>query len=187
MDEESPVKRFLSTRDPEAFRDLVEACQSKVFRLVCSILGPYRDGDAEDVTQEVFVQVFTQAARLREPHHFATWLYRIAYNRALDHRKRARFRLPHAPAEALNAMPASGSLPLDQAEGAERRRIIAQCLEALPETYRTLLYLYYWQGASVEEAGEYLGLTPGTVKSYLMRGRQRMQRELAKKGIGSDG
>ncbi len=185
--EEGPLERFRSTGDPEAFRELVEAYQGKVFRLVCSILGPYRDTEAEDVAQEVFGQVFSQLASLRQPEHFASWLYRIAYNRALDWRKQARFRLPHTSPEALKAIAAAGPPLADEAEAAERRRQIAQCLEALPETYRTLLYLYYWQEASVEEAGEYLGLTPGTVKSYLMRSRQRMQRELAKKGIGIDG
>ena len=149
------------------FRQLVEEYQHRVFRLVASVLGPYSDAEAEDVTQEVFLLVHTKAGTFRREMQFGTWLYAIARNRALDRRRKARFRLPHLPVDGLQ-MAVRGDNP-------DRRLLIAQCMEALPEMYRTLLYLYYWQGASMEEISEYTGLVPGTVKSYLARGRQRVE------------
>lgn len=159
--------RFFATGAAQDFRELVEQYQHRVFRLVASVLGPYSDAEAEDVTQEVFLQVHSKASTFREAMHFGTWLYAIARNRAIDRRRQARFRLPHLPIDNLpTAIPN---------EDPDRRLLIAQCMEALPEIYRTLLYLHYWQGASMEEISEYTGLVPGTVKSYLARGRQRVE------------
>lgn len=174
------VPRYLESRDPEDFRQLVEEYQHKVFRLVASVLGPYREAEAEEVTQEVFLQVHRKAADFRAESQFTTWLYAIARNRALDQRKQARFRLPHLPEEALTVVAA-------EAPGVDvsRRMLIAQCLEALPELYRTLLYLHYWQGASIDEIAGYTGLVPGTVKSYLARARQRVEIQLAGRGVHS--
>jgi len=170
--------RYLTSRDPEDFTELVEEYQHKVFKLVACVLGPYRDADAEEVTQEVFLQVHRKAADFRGEAQFLTWLYAIARNRALDRRKQARFRLPHVNEEVLNVVAVA-------AEDVGRRMLIAQCLEALPELYRTLIYLYYWQGASIEEIAEYTGLVAGTVKSYLARARQRIEMHLAERGVHS--
>lgn len=159
--------RFFATGQAQDFRELVEEYQHRVFRLVASVLGPYSDAEAEDVTQEVFLQVHTKASTFRNTMQFGTWLYAIARNRAIDRRRQARFRLPHLPIDALQP-----ALPNDDPD---RRLLIAQCMEALPEIYRTLLYLHYWQGASMDEISEYTGLVPGTVKSYLARGRQRVE------------
>lgn len=159
--------RFFETGEAQDFRQLVEEYQHRVFRLVASVLGPYSDAEAEDVTQEVFLAVHTKAETFQRGCHFGTWLYAIARNRALDRRRKASFRLPHLPVDELHMAAAS--------DNADQRLLIAQCMEALPETYRTLLYLHYWQGASMEEISEYTGLVPGTVKSYLARGRQRVE------------
>jgi RNA polymerase sigma-70 factor (ECF subfamily) len=170
--------RFFETGEALDFRQLVEEYQHRVFRLVASVLGPYSDAEAEDVTQEVFLQVHSKAASFRSELNFSTWLYAIARNRAIDRRRKARFRLPHLPLETLQA-----AVPNDNPD---RRLLIAQCLEALPEIYRTLLYLHYWQGASMEEISEYTGLVPGTVKSYLARGRQRVEAMLTAPRIRHD-
>lgn len=162
--------------EPDAgeFRLLVEQWQDRVFRLVSSVLGPYREADAEDITQEVFLQVYRKISGLRDRTRIGAWVYQLARNRAIDARRRARFRLPHLPIDGL-------------LEGArdtiEQRLWIAECMEALPETYRTLLYMHYWQDAPLAEIAEATGLVEGTVKSYLARARQRVREHLAGKGV----
>ncbi|MFN7932874.1 MAG: RNA polymerase sigma factor [Bryobacteraceae bacterium] len=173
MNSSNAPPRFLETGEAQDFRQLVEEYQQRVFRLVASVLGPYSDAEAEDVTQEVFLLVHTKAGTFRQGLQFGTWLYAIARNRAIDRRRKARFRLPHLPVDAVPAAILN--------ENPDRRLLIAQCMEALPEFYRTLLYLHYWQGASMEEISEYTGLVPGTVKSYLARGRQRVEAMLTAK------
>lgn len=156
---------------PDEFRELVDAYQRKVFRLVASILGPYRDADVEDLTQDVFLQVYRNWTRFRGESAAGSWIYSIARNRALDARKRARFRLPHVGEELLDA----GHAP--SGPDAETRLALARCVESLPETYRTLLQLYYWQGASIDEIAEVTGIAAGTVKSYLARARKRVEEQ----------
>lgn len=185
MDDSDAVREFQRTEDPAAFQVLVTRHQTRVFRLAVSILGPGLEGEAEEVTQEVFVRVFRQLRNFRGESKFSTWLYRIAYNQALDLKKRARFRLPHYSEEALTNMPAerrSGN-PFEAALDTERRALLRDCLDQLPHLYRSVLHLYYWMGCSVEEIGEQLGTTAGTVKSYLYRARQRLHALLKKKGV----
>ncbi|MBK8596029.1 MAG: hypothetical protein IPN83_10670 [Holophagales bacterium] len=59
-----------------------------------------------------------------------------------------------------------------------------EAVEALPDLYRTVVYLHYWQEASVAEIGALLGAPPNTVKSYLFRARERILRVLEAKGAG---
>jgi RNA polymerase sigma factor (sigma-70 family) len=95
--DEAIVSGYLKTRDPDLFRQLLERHQGRVLRLVGSILGPFADLDAEEVTQEVFVRVHERLASFRGESRFSTWLHRLAYNRAIELRRRARFRFEHVP------------------------------------------------------------------------------------------
>ncbi len=161
------------TPSPEEFREFLEAFQHKVFRIVAALLGPYREADAEDVAQEVFLEAYRSWGRFRGDASRGTWLYAIARHRALDCRRRARFRLPHLDLAFVESGPAD---PLDPAQ----RLAVARAVEALPETYRTVLYLYYWQGATVEEIAELMDIPAGTVKSYLARARHFAKEMLCK-------
>jgi RNA polymerase sigma-70 factor (ECF subfamily) len=158
--------------EQDEFRQLVESYQQKVFRLVASLLGPYRDADAEDIAQEVFLEAWRGWSRWRGEASRSTWLYAIARHKALDCRKRARFRLPHLDAKVLDLSTAPYQDPT-------RRLETARAVEKLPETYRTLLYLFYWQGASIEEIAEITSMPAGTVKSYLARARNLAGKDLS--------
>jgi RNA polymerase sigma-70 factor (ECF subfamily) len=167
--------------DVTDFRALVERHQASVLRLVSSILGPFRDIDAEDVAQDVFVRAHDKLAQFRGEAQFGTWLYRIAYSVALNRRKLARLRLPHVAVEALAHLETPDS-PHDSAVAAERASRLAAALELLPDLYRTVIYLHYWQESSVEEIGSLIGAPPNTVKSYLFRGRARLAQLLKADG-----
>ena len=100
-DDEAVVAAYLETRDPALFRLLVERHQERVFRLVASILGPFADLDAEELTQEVFVRVHERLDSFRGEARFSSWLYRLTYNRTIERRRRARLRAEHVPCESL--------------------------------------------------------------------------------------
>ena len=175
------IATLVRTSDAELFRQLVEHYQDRVFRLVASVLGPYSEADAEEVTQEVFLRVYRQLKGFRGDSKFSTWLYRVAYRRALDRKQLARHRLPHASDEALVNV-AGADNPFEQAARAQQGARVAACMEALPDLYRTVLYLRYWLDCPVEEIAELIQAPAGTVKSYLARARQRVERELEKSG-----
>jgi RNA polymerase sigma-70 factor (ECF subfamily) len=174
----------MSTREPTVFRALVDRHAASVLRLVSSILGPFRDTDAEDVAQDVFVRAHDKLGQFRGDAQFGTWLYRIAYSVALNRRKLARLRLPHVAAEALAGL-ASPHSPHDEAEAAERASQLAAAIEVLPDLYRTVVYLHYWQECSVEEIAGFIGAPRNTVKSYLFRARARLANLLTEKGMTS--
>jgi len=165
-------------RDPEAFRRFVETYSDRVFRLVASILGPWRDADAEDVVQDVFLRAWQRLHQFRGESSIGTWLYRIAWTQALNRKRTARVRLPHVPLESLAESP-SGE---EEMTSVLARREVAAAVEELPDLYRTVLLLHYWTGCGVAEIGELLQAPDGTVKSYLSRARARLRVLLEKGG-----
>jgi RNA polymerase sigma-70 factor (ECF subfamily) len=176
VDDEAAVFAYIGTRDPQLFRLLVERYQVRVFRLVASLLGPHADLDAQEVTQEVFLRVCQRLQTFNGQARFSTWLYRLAYNRTLEHRRRARIRLPHVSAEMLDHLPADTERThVDE----ERQHLVAQLLEELPDLYRAVINMYYWLECPVDEIAESLCVPAGTVKSYLSRARQLMRERAA--------
>ncbi len=167
------IGEFLETGNNDLFAELVERYQSRVLRLVSSVLGPKLTRDAQDVVQEAFVRVFRNLPRFRAASSFSTWLYRIAYNAAVDHRRRL--------VRQHQLLDSDGSLgPVAETSNlsAEERLAVFNAVEDLPDPYRTALFLHYWHGSSLAEIGELLGARPNTVKTYLFRGRQRLGKTL---------
>jgi len=170
------VAAFVESGRVEDFERLVERHQRTVFRVVVSVLGPGRERDAEDVTQDVFVQVYRRIASFERRSRFSTWLYRIAYNRAVDVRRAMRAR---PDSEALSTDPAAPAASRDVL----RSYAVADCLSRLPDTQRTAIHLHYWLGHTVAEIAETLGVQAGTVKAWLFRARRLIARCLASKGV----
>ncbi len=185
MDDAQLARELQRSGDPAHFEQLVERHRGAVFRLILSILGSGREGAAEELTQDVFVKVYRRIGQFRGEAKFSSWLYRIAYNQAVSYRSRARFRLPHYGEEVLAMTPSERPQddPHQRATRAEIASAVKDCLDQLPHLYRSVLNLYYWMGMTVPEIGQTISAPDGTVKSYLYRGRARLQKLLDEKGI----
>lgn len=182
------VERYLRTREPRFFEELVRRHRERLVRLVLSILGPGLSGEAEDVVQETLIQALDRLPGFRGESRFGTWLYRVAYNRALDHKRSATRRLLRAGrslAGTISAPDPPGAK--GGADGrlleAERDLAVHKALEKLPPPYSTVLRLFYWFDQPVAEIAATLGVAEGTVKSYLHRGRSRLLRHLDHQGV----
>ncbi len=174
------VTRYLESRDLGLFEELVARYRERMMRLVLSVLGPELGNDAEDVVQEAFLRAHDRLASFRGQSRFGSWLYRIAYNGALDHRRSASRRRRRAWESATDP---TGPPRVDSAAGRqllldERDRAVRAALARVPQPYRTALHSYYWLELPVAEIAELLGVARGTVKSYLHRGRARLARLL---------
>ncbi len=171
--------------DMAAFEALVEKYKQPVINLVARTL---RDADeAEDVAQNVFVQVHKSAARYRATAKFSTWLFTIARNLCLNEIRR---RIRH-PADSLDE-PAPGSDEpreaslLDRAASsadasAVREELFAKVDEAihsLPETQRTALLLCREEELSYEEIAEVVGCSLSATKSLIHRARETLKAKL---------
>lgn len=185
MDDTQLVREFRRTGDTRYFDRLVERHSGSVFRLIISLLGPGHEGEAEELTQDVFVRVYQRLSQFRGEAQFRSWLYRIAYNAALDHRSRLSFKATYQSAEVLAMTPSETreSNPFQLTVDAAQRSAIRRAMDRLPDLYRSALHLHYWMGLTVAEVSETLSVPEGTVKSYLHRARARLSTLLRQQGV----
>jgi RNA polymerase sigma-70 factor (ECF subfamily) len=177
------VERCCESADDTAFAELVRRYRQPVFRLAVSILGQEFVPEAEDVAQDVMLRVHHSLRSFRGDARFGSWVYRIAFNLALNVKARARYRAPHVSDEGLAAAPSRDRGPYDQLHGERRQNAVLACVGELPEVYQSALRLYYWLDASVGEIAVMLDAPENTVKSYLHRGRQLLHAMLAERVI----
>ncbi|NOY40214.1 MAG: sigma-70 family RNA polymerase sigma factor [Planctomycetes bacterium] len=164
--------------DRQAFGVLVERHQDRLFNTLVRVLGSRED--AHDVVQDAFVQAFVKLESFRGAAQFYTWLYRIAMNLALSHRRRRR---PIASVDGAKSQ--AGEEPVDDQPGPERGLIDSERVEAvqsallkLGDQHRQILVLREMEGCSYETIGEILQLPVGTVRSRLFRARLQLKTEL---------
>ncbi len=170
-DDSGLVARFLRG-DATAFDALFSKYQDYVFHIVYGIVGSAEE--SRDLTQDVFLQVYRGLPNFRRGSRFATWLYRIAVNRAVDAArgaKRWRF-LPflETPGLALQADTADG--PEQIAQGRAEREDIQRILMRCPLGCRETLALRYYRDLSLEEIAEVLSCSVGAAKVRLHRARK---------------
>lgn len=171
--------------DEQAFAALLERYRDRVFRLAVSILGQAFVGEAEEVTQEVFLRVHHALKSFRGESKFSTWLYRVTFNQTINLKSRVRFNAPHLTDEPLARQATADPDALTRLERARRDAAVADCVAKLPEVYQSALRLHYWMGESIAEISTLLDAPENTVKSYLFRARQLLQSMLKERGYES--
>jgi RNA polymerase sigma-70 factor (ECF subfamily) len=177
------VARCRESADEAAFAELVRRYRGPVFRLAVSILGQEFTPEAEDVAQDVMVRLHAALRSFRGEAKFSTWIYRIAFNHALNVKARTRYRAPHVSDEALSSRPSADRSPEERLQDARRTRAVHECIAELPEVYQSALRLHYWLGTSVSDIALMLDAPENTVKSYLHRARQLLHAMLAERGF----
>jgi RNA polymerase sigma factor (sigma-70 family) len=149
-----------------AFTQLVDRHQQGVRRFLRNLTSPT---DADDVAQETFLAAWTQSHTFRGGASVRSWLFAIAWRKAKDgHRRRFRQRqreeqYHHSSSSEANEI------------AADERLAIQQALEALPLEQRAAVVLCLADGFTHAEAADALGMPLGTVKSYVLRGRERIR------------
>ena len=167
----------------EVFRDYAP----RIYNLAWRMLG--NDADAEDVTQDVLLQLVRKLHTFRGESAFPTWLHRITVNAALAHRRKRATREEHRVRDPLDSFLEDGShatpirrwsVPPDQeALDHETRGLIEKAITELPEIYRDVYVLADVEGLANAEIGDMLGLSVPAVKSRLHRARLLMRNALA--------
>ena len=167
------VARVVRSGDERALSELYDRYAAQIFGLGVRYLGDR--GVAEDLVQEVFVSVWRNASGFDPARaSFATWMFRIARNRATDliRRRRARVRtVGEAFPEPEEKDPSDGLL-----RGLE----VASVLSGLSPKYREVLVLAYFRGLSQREISELTGVPLGTVKSRTSSALRTLRESLAR-------
>ncbi len=183
------VQRMLRVRsgDAEAFRELFEKHGRAIVNFAYHFVGQRER--AEEIAQDVFLQIHRAAGRYEPTAKFNTWLYRIATNACLNEVRRPEHRHPRRPLEhepdderkrAEIAFADPEAIPGDSAlAGRELEDKIRAVLEDLPPNQRAALLMSRVDGMSYLEVAEALDTTESAVKSLVFRATATMRKELA--------
>ena len=163
--------------DREAFRLLFEAYKDKVF----SIAVYSFDGDraaADDVTQQIFLKLFSAIGQFRGDSEFTTWLYRLVVNACTDERRRRKRLLPLGETEVMSD-PSTRKPQEKQFAQLEISAAVRGAIGELKPKFRLPILLKYIEGLSYEEIATVLGCSKGTVASRLNRGHGQLAKRLS--------
>jgi len=189
--DESAIIEGMARGDRMAFRELVERYKKKVYYLALDMAG--NPVDAEDISQEVFLKVHRSFSTFRRGAKLGSWLYRVTYNASIDH-LRSKGSTPEPMAdEVLEARGSEEGGPLqgrtlDPAAVAEERELqarIAKALEKVSPQEKAVFLLRHNEDLMLKDIAETLGLSIGSVKSYLFRAVRKLQKELREPGAVS--
>lgn len=164
-----------------AFGQLVERHQKKVYSVAFGILRN-RD-DAWDVAQEAFVKAYRNLERFEGTSAFYTWIYRIAYNLAIDtYRSKGRRDAVHFEDQtAMESVlenedkPTFNIDPAEMSDRAELMKVLNEAIQKLSDKHRAIIVLREIEGLSYEEISQVLGIAKGTVMSRLFHARRNLQ------------
>ena len=171
--------------DESAFDGLVEKFKGPVYNFICRQIG--RVPEAEDIAQNVFVQVARSAARYEVNAKFTTWLFTIARNLCLNEfRRRQRHPLQSLQdtmsddpeAEPAQFADLSARSPALETSEKELQRHVLAAIHRLPENQRTAILLCRFEGLPYEEIARVLETSVSATKSLLHRARETLKLEL---------
>lgn len=168
--------------DPIAFRAFINEHQNKVFNLVLNKVQQLED--AEEITQDVFVDVFRKPEAFRGESTVSTWLYRIAVNKCIDHLRRrqssGRWKLtrlfsPAGETTELTEFTHPGVL----SENREKAAFLFKAMKQLPDKQHTAWVLSEMENMSYKDISEIMNVSISSVESLLFRARQNLKKIIA--------
>ncbi|MFG1928991.1 RNA polymerase sigma factor [Cryptosporangium sp. NPDC048952] len=158
--------------DLEAYESLVRRHRLRAYRIALRILGDPED--AQDVTQDVFIQVWSSLAGFLGGSTFTTWLYRIVVNRCLNHRRRHRDTAELPDDHQLPALSGTDETVIARLRAEATTRAIA----ALPADQRSVFVLCQMEDLSYQEVAAILDVPEATVRGRLARARRLLTEQL---------
>jgi RNA polymerase sigma-70 factor (ECF subfamily) len=167
--------------DSAAFGELVLRHQDRLFNALAHLLGSPHD--AADVAQDAFVLAYRNLSSFQGKSAFYSWLFRIAYNAAVNFRRRERSdkRSVETRRQQSGEEPVDGRAGADPGESLqtdERRRAVQTALSEMADDYRCALVLKEIEGLPYEQIAEVMQCPVGTVRSRIHRARQEMRGKL---------
>jgi RNA polymerase sigma-70 factor, ECF subfamily len=158
--------------ETDAFEAIVHTFTPSVYRLARALVG---EAEAQDVVQDVFLSVWRELPRLRDPDRFPAWLHRLAVNRCRSNLRRPR-RVREIQVDP--GLLEGRATATDFRTATDARLMIAATFGTLPLDQRTVIAMHYAAGLNLREVAEALDVPEGTVKSRLSAGLARLRREM---------
>ena len=169
--------------DESAFKYIVDTWKDMVYNTALSIVQQAED--AEDVTQEVFVQVYQSIEGFKRESKFSTWLYRITLSKAMDHERKKKRKKRFAFVKSLfgEGNEVVVNLPDFNHPGVsldnkEKAGILFKAMQSLPDNQRIAFVLNKVEGLSYQEISDVMDTTVSAVESLLHRAKSNLRKEL---------
>ena len=182
---EAGIIEKLKEGNEKVFSDLVNTYQKMVINTCYGLLHNFED--AEDVAQDVFIEVFRSASGFRGDSKLSTWIYRIAVNRSLnflrDHKRRKLIKsldniVESSPNGAGGSYSEQGSDPQSELENTQRSKIMHEAIDTLPKNQRIAFTLNKYEDLSYKEISEIMELSVSSVESLMHRAKKNLQKKL---------
>ncbi|MBW1820942.1 MAG: RNA polymerase sigma factor [Deltaproteobacteria bacterium] len=176
----SPLVKRAKAGSRSAFAELVDLFQDDIFKMVF-----YRTRtqlDAEDITQEVFMQAFRKLSGLKKVDRFKSWLFSIAINRVRDFNRKKRFQSLFQPSDAGNDIKPSDTQIFDQPEAIDELmkqdfwKQIGLIIDKLSRMEREVFLLRFLDLLSIREISSALKKSESTIKTHLYRALRKFRK-----------
>ena len=184
MDERILVER-LKQGDEAAFKQIVESWQNMVYNTALGILQNAQE--AEDVAQEVFVQVFESIKDFKSEAKLSTWLYRITVSKALDNLRRKKRKKRFAYIQSLFGADNKTEIekpdfnhPGVTLDNKERAAVLFKAINQLPENQKIAFSLHKLEGLSYQEISEVMKTSVSSIESLMHRAKNNLRKWLVK-------
>jgi len=183
---ENELINLILQGESDKFRIFVEKYQQMVFRTCMGFV--HNKDDADDLTQEVFIQAYKSLPEFKMKSAFSTWLYRIAVNASLNKvRKSGRISFIHRLESLFGTEnPRAGQLTVFDTDDPENIFIkkehsqwLQRALDSLPENQRTAIVLSKYDDLSQKEIAEIMNTTEGAVEALLHRAKKNLREKLS--------
>lgn len=180
MEEKELIKKIIEG-DRTAFKELYDVFSSRVYNTTLGILQ--NKEDAEDVTQEVFVQVFRSLRNFKQQSSLSTWIYRITINKAFEFIRNKKRKKRFAIVKSIFANeeteePVDFLHPGILAENRERGKILFRAIDKLSEKQKTAFILSKIENLSHREICDIMGLSLSSVESLIFRAKENLKKDL---------
>jgi RNA polymerase sigma-70 factor, ECF subfamily len=182
---EAEIIEGLKLGNEKAFRQLVDVYRQLVVNTCNGLL--HNTEDAEDVAQEVFIEVYRSVDKFRADSKISTWLYRIAVNRSLnfirDNKRHKWFRsfeeaVESKIAEHRHWISGKADDPGFNLENSQRTLILHEAIDSLPKNQRVAFTLNKYEDLSYKEIAKVMDLSVSSVESLIHRAKKNLQKKL---------
>ena len=169
----------IAKHDQAAIEVLIGRYQVRVFRFVLRLVKS--EAVAEELTNEVFMEVWRNASRFEGRSSLSSWILGIAHNRAISSlRKRREFELDD---ESASAIPDETDNPEVVAQKTDKGALLRQCMERLSDDHKAIIDLVYYHEMSIAEVSDVVGIPQNTVKTRMFYARKKLSEFLMEAGV----
>lgn len=177
--DDDELLELTATGNRDAFQILMERHVKSMLTLAQKVSG--NSDDAEELVQDAFLKVWTQAPKWRRDGtaQFSTWLYRVVLNGCLDRRRRPTWTSLDEAAELADTAPGAAQ----HLAQSQNRALIQAAMGTIPERQRAALYLHYFSEISAPQAAQVLAISVPAMEALLIRGKRALKKELIRRGV----